>query len=223
MFLVLLPFVSSAFVPTDSMPAGLAWFAENQPFTPIIDTLRGLLAGRDPGADVWWAIGWCVVITARRTCGHVASSRRLGQAEPVLTIGQLAAYAGVTTRAVRHYHQIGLLPEPERDASGYRTYAAPDVVRLIRIRTLAEAGVPLARVEELLDADEEGFTTAVAEIDRRLRGEIKRAAGAPPPDREAGRRRQPRAAAGGDRVPRPDARRWACPKCWSRWSGTPGS
>ncbi|GEP35247.1 MerR family transcriptional regulator [Nocardioides szechwanensis] len=70
----------------------------------------------------------------------------------MLTIGRLAAYSGVTTRAVRHYHQIGLLPEPERDASGYRTYAAPAVVRLIRIRTLAEAGVPLARVEELLAA-----------------------------------------------------------------------
>lgn len=91
----------------------------------------------------------------------------------MLTIGQLAAYSGVTTRAVRHYHQIGLLPEPERDASGYRTYAAPDVVRLIRIRTLAEAGVPLARVEELLAADDEGFGRAVAEIDRRLRAEIR--------------------------------------------------
>jgi DNA-binding transcriptional MerR regulator len=92
----------------------------------------------------------------------------------VLTIGQLAAYSGVTTRAVRHYHQIGLLPEPERDASGYRTYTAPDVVRLIRIRTLAEAGVPLARVQELLAADQEAFTRAVAEIDRRLRGEIRK-------------------------------------------------
>jgi DNA-binding transcriptional MerR regulator len=91
----------------------------------------------------------------------------------VLTIGQLAAYSGVTTRAVRHYHQIGLLPEPERDASGYRTYAAPDVVRLIRVRTLAEAGVPLARVQELLEAGEEEFAAAVAEIDRRLRGEIR--------------------------------------------------
>ena len=91
----------------------------------------------------------------------------------MLTIGQLAAYSGVTTRAVRHYHQIGLLPEPERDVSGYRTYAAPAVVRLIRIRTLAEAGVPLARVQELLAADEDGFTRAVAEIDRRLRGEIR--------------------------------------------------
>jgi ABC-2 type transport system permease protein len=64
MFLVLLPFVSSAFVPTGSMPAGLAWIAENQPFTPVIDTLRDLLASRDPGTDLWWAIGWCVVITA---------------------------------------------------------------------------------------------------------------------------------------------------------------
>lgn len=62
MFLMLLPFISSAFVPTDSMPAGLAWIAENQPFTPIIDTLRALLEGRDPGADLGWAIGWCVVI-----------------------------------------------------------------------------------------------------------------------------------------------------------------
>lgn len=91
----------------------------------------------------------------------------------MLRIGQLAAYAGVTTRAVRHYHQIGLLPEPERDASGYRTYAAPDVVRLIRIRTLAEAGVPLARVDELLSADAASFSGAVAEIDRRLRAEIR--------------------------------------------------
>lgn len=64
MFLMLLPFVSSAFVPTDSMPTGVAWFAEHQPFTPVIDTLRDFLAGRDPGADLWWAIGWCVVITA---------------------------------------------------------------------------------------------------------------------------------------------------------------
>ncbi|MBA3780946.1 MAG: MerR family transcriptional regulator [Nocardioides sp.] len=91
----------------------------------------------------------------------------------MLTIGQLAAYSGVTTRAVRHYHQIGLLPEPERDASGYRTYAAPAVVRLIRIRTLAEAGVPLARVQELLTAEDEGFISAVADIDRRLRGKIR--------------------------------------------------
>lgn len=91
----------------------------------------------------------------------------------MLTIGQLASYAGVTIRAVRHYHQVGLLPEPERDTSGYRTYDVGAVVRLIRIRTLAEAGVPLARVRELLDADPETFAAATAEIDRQLRAEIR--------------------------------------------------
>ena len=91
----------------------------------------------------------------------------------MLTIGPLASYAGVTIRAVRHYHQIGLLPEPERDASGYRTYQAAAVVRLIRIRTLAEAGVPLARVRELLDADPETVAAATTEIDRQLRAKIR--------------------------------------------------
>ena len=91
----------------------------------------------------------------------------------MLTIGQLAAYAGVTVRAVRHYHAKGLLPEPERDHSGYRRYDAAAVVELIRIRTLADAGVPLSRVRELLAADEEEFAAAVGEIDRRLRAEIR--------------------------------------------------
>jgi DNA-binding transcriptional MerR regulator len=91
----------------------------------------------------------------------------------MLTIGLLASYAGVTIRAVRHYHKVGLLPEPERDASGYRTYDAAAVVRLIRIRTLAEAGVPLARVRELLDADPTTFAAATTEIDRHLRAQIR--------------------------------------------------
>jgi DNA-binding transcriptional MerR regulator len=91
----------------------------------------------------------------------------------VITISQLAAYAGVTVRAVRHYHQVGLLPEPARDRSGYRTYGAVDVVRLVRIRTLAEAGVPLARVESLLDATPAELAAAVADIDRDLRARIR--------------------------------------------------
>jgi DNA-binding transcriptional MerR regulator len=91
----------------------------------------------------------------------------------MLTISQLASYAGVTVRAVRHYHAKGLLPEPERDHSGYRRYDAKAVVELIKIRTLAESGVPLARVQDLLAADEEELATAVAEIDRRLRREIR--------------------------------------------------
>ena len=64
----------------------------------------------------------------------------------MLTISQLAPYAGVTVRAVRHYHKIGLLPEPHRNDPGYRTFDAAAVVRLIRINTLARSGVPLARV-----------------------------------------------------------------------------
>lgn len=91
----------------------------------------------------------------------------------MLTIGELASYAGVTVRAVRHYHAKGLLPEPERDHSGYRRYGADAVIELIRIRTLAGAGVPLARVRELLRADEQEFAVAVADIDRRLRAEIR--------------------------------------------------
>jgi DNA-binding transcriptional MerR regulator len=91
----------------------------------------------------------------------------------MLTIGQLASYAGVTIRAVRHYHHVGLLPEPERDASGYRSYGVEAVLRLIRIRTLAEAGVPLARVQELLDSDQRTFAQATAEIDRDLRRQVR--------------------------------------------------
>ena len=92
----------------------------------------------------------------------------------MLTIGQLAAYAGVTARAVRHYHQIGLLPEPERDASGYRRYGATAVVSLIKIRTLANAGVPLSQIAELLQADASAFAEAVKRIDDRLRDEVER-------------------------------------------------
>jgi DNA-binding transcriptional MerR regulator len=91
----------------------------------------------------------------------------------MLTISQLAAYAGVTVRAVRHYHAKGLLPEPRRDQSGYRRYDAAAVVDLIRIRTLADAGVPLSRVRYLLGADDNEFAAAIAEIDHRLRTEIR--------------------------------------------------
>lgn len=91
----------------------------------------------------------------------------------MLTIGELASYAGVTVRAVRHYHAKGLLAEPERDHSGYRRYDARAVSELIKIRTLADAGVPLARVQALLDAGDEEFAAAVREIDRRLGAQIR--------------------------------------------------
>jgi DNA-binding transcriptional MerR regulator len=91
----------------------------------------------------------------------------------MLTIGQLADYVGVTVRAVRHYHQRGLLPEPERDASGYRRYGAQAVVDLIRIKTLADAGVPLARIQALLGTEPEQFAQAIAQIDQALRVRIR--------------------------------------------------
>lgn len=93
--------------------------------------------------------------------------------DPMLTISQLASYAGVTVRAVRHYHAKGLLPEPARDGSGYRRYGAGAVVDLIKIRTLADAGVPLSRVRTLLAADGDDFAAAVDAIDRRLRDEAR--------------------------------------------------
>ena len=60
MFLMLLPFLGSGFVPTDSMPAGLRWFADYQPFTPIMETLRGLLMGTPMHHhSAVLAIAWC--------------------------------------------------------------------------------------------------------------------------------------------------------------------
>ena len=60
--LIQLPFLGSGFVPTESMPAGLRWFAEYQPFTPIIETLRGLLMDKPIGNNAWIALVWCALI-----------------------------------------------------------------------------------------------------------------------------------------------------------------
>lgn len=58
--LLFLPFVSSAFVPTTGMPGPVRWFAEHQPVTSIVDTLRNLFAAQPLGHDLWTALGWCV-------------------------------------------------------------------------------------------------------------------------------------------------------------------
>lgn len=71
----------------------------------------------------------------------------------MVTIGILARLAGTTTRAVRHYHEIGLLPQPRRWANGYRDYALDDAVRLLRIRRLVDLGVSLPEVAAALEAD----------------------------------------------------------------------
>jgi ABC-2 type transport system permease protein len=64
MFLLILPFLGSGFVPVHSMPAGVRWFAENQPFTPITTTVRSLLANQHVGSTGITAIVWCLAITA---------------------------------------------------------------------------------------------------------------------------------------------------------------
>jgi DNA-binding transcriptional MerR regulator len=91
----------------------------------------------------------------------------------VITIGQLARYLAVSTKTIRVYHDKGLLPEPDRDASGYRRYGANDAIALIKIRTLAEAGVPLARIGDLRSANEEEFQQALGEIDDELTARIR--------------------------------------------------
>ena len=58
----LLPFISSAFVPPDQMSGSVRWFAAHQPFTPVIDTLRGLLTGTADGGTALVAVAWCVGI-----------------------------------------------------------------------------------------------------------------------------------------------------------------
>lgn len=73
----------------------------------------------------------------------------------LLTIGEAARLVGVTPKAIRHYHKIGLLPELERSEAGYRLYGAAELLRLGRIRRLKSLGIPLGRAKGLLgDADD---------------------------------------------------------------------
>ncbi|MFI9353163.1 ABC transporter permease [Streptomyces lydicus] len=77
--LTFLPFLGSAIVPPESMPTGLRWFAEYQPFTPVIETLRGLLMGTAMGNSAYLAVAWCLVLTlvgyawARRTFNRIGT------------------------------------------------------------------------------------------------------------------------------------------------------
>ncbi|MBQ1052270.1 ABC transporter permease [Micromonospora sp. C51] len=74
--LIFLPFISSAFVPTDSMPGPVAWFAENQPVTSIVNTLRGLFAQQPVGNDIWIALAWCAGLLVVAYVGATAIYRK---------------------------------------------------------------------------------------------------------------------------------------------------
>ncbi|HEY5181039.1 MAG TPA: ABC transporter permease, partial [Dermatophilaceae bacterium] len=60
--LIFLPFISSAFVPTATMPGPVRWFAENQPVTSIVNSIRDLFTSQPVGTDIWVALAWCVAI-----------------------------------------------------------------------------------------------------------------------------------------------------------------
>ncbi|UVY83334.1 ABC transporter permease [Brachybacterium sp. NBEC-018] len=74
--LIFLPFISSAFVPTDSMPAPVAWFARHQPVTSIVDTLRALLAQEPVGGEIVTALGWLLGILVLAGIAAAAVYRR---------------------------------------------------------------------------------------------------------------------------------------------------
>ncbi len=80
--LIFLPFISSAFVPTDTMPTPVRVFAENQPVTAIVEAVRSLLDGRPVGSDIWIALGWCTglaiigYLLAMRVYRRVPGARR---------------------------------------------------------------------------------------------------------------------------------------------------
>jgi DNA-binding transcriptional MerR regulator len=86
---------------------------------------------------------------------------------------ELAELAGVTVRTLRHYHQIGLLPEPPRSAGGYRRYDVGDLVRLLRIARLTALGIPLSALPTVLD-DPAAAEELLDELDRQAAAEIER-------------------------------------------------
>src|SRR5690606_8086823 len=76
--LIFLPFVSSAFVPTETMPAPVRWFAENQPVTSIVNSIRAVFAGQPVGADLWIALAWCVgILVAAVIAARLVYRRKL--------------------------------------------------------------------------------------------------------------------------------------------------
>ena len=96
-----------------------------------------------------------------------------------LTISEVAQLAGVTTRAVRHYHAIGLLPEPARDSSGYRRYGGRDVVALVRVVRLRALGMPLPQIAERMvhvGTDDASLSDALRALADEMDAEIRQLA-----------------------------------------------
>ncbi|MDR1512991.1 MAG: MerR family transcriptional regulator [Propionibacteriaceae bacterium] len=90
--------------------------------------------------------------------------------------GELARLAGVTVRALRHYHHVGVLAEPERGGNGYRDYDVHDLIRVLRIRRLASLGIALDRMPDLLDDTCRDAGGLLDELDEELATQIDRLA-----------------------------------------------
>jgi DNA-binding transcriptional MerR regulator len=88
--------------------------------------------------------------------------------DPGLTIGDVAQLAGITPRAIRHYHAMGLLPEPARDPSGYRRYDAESVVAVVRVARLRAVGMPIAQIAEQAGSLAGSLTALAAELDAEI-------------------------------------------------------
>jgi DNA-binding transcriptional MerR regulator len=88
---------------------------------------------------------------------------------------ELAGLAGTTVNTVRHYHRLGLLPLPEREDNGYKQYGVADLVRLLRIRRLADLGVPLAEIGRV-SAGGPDATDVLRRIDADLAASMERLA-----------------------------------------------
>ncbi|QIM17161.1 MerR family transcriptional regulator [Leucobacter insecticola] len=80
----------------------------------------------------------------------------------------------MSLRTVRHYHDVGVLPEPVRLTNGYKQYSVSDLVVLLRIRRLSKLGFPLAQISDLLEEGEEREAELVAKLDQELQAEIRR-------------------------------------------------
>ena len=120
--------------------------------------------------------------------GALPRARRNVRRGGAVKSNELAKLAGVTVRTLRHYHAIGLLDEPPRQANGYRDYRPEDPLRVLRIRQLASLGFPLDQVAGMLDeldaersqreprlpADQPTADDILAELDAALQKQIER-------------------------------------------------
>lgn len=91
---------------------------------------------------------------------------------------ELAQLAGVTVRALRHYHQVGVLTEPDRRSNGYREYNVHDLIRVLRIKRLASLGIPLDQMPDLLNDisndTNRGTDELLDELDAELAAQMER-------------------------------------------------